>query len=77
MYIFGGGFISGLRGLYEGLVTLTTGGEVTEAVVNSIAMYFLTEHLPPTSLEQVIMQSVVGAVLAAILWYIAVPKRGR
>lgn len=69
MYIFG----SGIMSAWAGFNTLAQGGGMIEATI----MYFLTEYLPPTSIRAVIAQAVVGAVVAAILWYISVPKKGR
>lgn len=69
MYIFG----SGIMSAWAGFNTLTRGGGLIEATL----AYFLTEYLPPTSVEDIITQAVVGAVVAAILWYISVPKKGR
>lgn len=61
MYIFGGGILS----VASGLTHLFTSRSVFEAVM----VYFFTEYLPPTSVEDVVMQVVVGVVTAGLLWY--------
>ena len=61
MYIFGGGLLS----IASGLTHLFTSKSVFEAVM----VYFLTEYLPPTSIEDVIAQVVIGTFTAGFLWY--------
>jgi len=61
MYIFGGSIFSAV----SGLTRLFTSRSVLEATM----VYFLTEYLPPTSVEDVIGQVVVGTVVAGLLWF--------
>jgi hypothetical protein len=37
--------------------------------------YFATKHLPPTSIEQVVTQTVLGSVVAGVKWFILTPRR--
>lgn len=69
MYIFGSGIFS----VWAGFSNFAREGNPLEAVL----AYFIAEYLPPTSVGDVLLQAVVGAVVAAILWYISVPKKGR
>jgi len=69
MYIFG----SGIMSVWAGFSNFARGGNLIEAAL----VYFLAEYLPPTSVGDIITQAVVGAVIAALLWYISVPKKGR
>lgn len=69
MYIFG----SGIMSVWAGFSTFTREGNPIEAAL----AYFIAEYLPPTSVGDVFFQAVVGACVAAFLWYIAVPKKGR
>jgi predicted DNA repair protein MutK len=61
MYIFGGGILS----VVDGLSHLLTEQSVFEAIL----VYFISEYLPPTSLEEIILQTAVGTVVAGILWF--------
>ncbi|UVE50081.1 hypothetical protein KU306_14405 [Haloferax larsenii] len=66
MYIFGGGVMS----FFEA-VTHTIG----DGFVSGMAYYFLTKYLPPTSVSQVVVQIVMGAIVAGILWYVKTPRQ--
>mgnify|MGYP006268221097 CR=1 FL=1 len=61
MYIFGGIFMS----LLSGFQAFRNSGDVANAVI----AYVFSEALPPTSIQSVITQSVVGAIIAGLLWY--------
>lgn len=61
MYIFGGSIFS----VAAGLTHLFDKRNVLEAIM----VYFVTEYLPPTSIEEVIGQVVAGSVVAGLLWY--------
>ena len=61
MYIFGGGILS----LFDGISHLFTEQNVFEAML----VYFISEHLPPTSIEGVLIQTIVGSIGAGLLWY--------
>jgi len=61
MYIFGGGILS----VWNGLSHLLTGQNVLEAIL----VYFMAEYLPPTSIEEVLFQTVVGTIVAGLLWF--------
>lgn len=59
MYIFGGGILSVLYGLSH----LPTGQNVFEATL----VYFFSKYLPPTSVEDVLIQAAVGSLVAGFL----------
>jgi len=61
MYIFG----SGILAVWNGVSHFFTEQNVLEAIV----VYFLAEYLPPTSVEEVIIQTAVGSVVAGLLWF--------
>lgn len=61
MYIFGGGILS--------VVTGVTHLFSKQSILEAITMYFLTEYLPPTSLEEVLLQVGLGTVTAGFFWY--------
>lgn len=61
MYIFGGGILSVL----DGLSHLATEQNVFEAIV----VYFFSKYLLPTSIEDVLIQAVVGSLVAGFLWF--------
>ena len=68
MYIFGGGILAVL----EAIFSTFEGG-----FIQGILFYFVTKYLPPTSVEQILLQIVLGSFIAAIKWYNNVPKIGR
>ncbi|UHQ98190.1 hypothetical protein HYG81_19005 (plasmid) [Natrinema zhouii] len=61
MYLFGGGILS----LVSSLSHLFTERSVFKAIV----VYFFSEYLPPTSIEEILLQTVVGSVAAGLTWY--------
>ena len=61
MYIFGGGILS----VWNGLSHLVTGQNVLEAIL----VYFMTEYLPPTSIEEILFQTAVGTIVAGLSWF--------
>lgn len=61
MYIFGGGILSFLSGLQH----LFTSQNVFDAMM----VYFTTKYLPPTSVSGVIIQALIGSVVAGLSWY--------
>lgn len=61
MYIFGGGILSVL----DGLSHLATEQNVFEA----IAVYFFSKYLPPTPIEDVLLQAAIGSLVAGLLWF--------
>lgn len=67
MYIYG----AGLLALWNAYVE-TVGGSFVMATVG----YFVTKYLPPTSVEQVVVQLVFGAVVASVKWYVFTPRQG-
>lgn len=67
MYIFGGGVLSLLEG-----VTHT----VEHGFVYGALYYFVTKYLPPTSIQQVVVQISLGAMAAGALWYVNTPRQG-
>jgi hypothetical protein len=68
MYIYGAGLLALWNGILE-----TIGGSFVMATFD----YFITKYLPPTSVEQVIVQILLGSVVAGVKWYIFTPRRGR
>ena len=36
--------------------------------------YFVTKHLPPTSLGQIVIQIVLGSVVAGVKWFFLTPR---
>jgi hypothetical protein len=65
MYIFGAGVLATLNVLPH----LLDGNLVIMALD-----YFFTKYLPPTSLEQVFLQTGLGSFWAAIKWYVFTPR---
>lgn len=65
-YIFGAGILAVLNAFPH----LLDGNFAMMAVD-----YFATKHLPPTSIEQVITQTVLGSVVAGIKWFIFTPRQ--
>lgn len=61
MYLFGGGILS----VFSGISHLITSRNLFEAIL----VYFLTEYLPTTSIGDVIVQVVVGSLVAGAVWY--------
>lgn len=68
MYIYG----AGLLALWNG-GTAMAGESFTMAVFE----YFFTKYLPPTSVDQVFAQVLLGAAVAATKWYIFTPRQSR
>jgi len=68
MYIYG----AGLLALWNAYVE-TVGGSFIMATVD----YLVTKYLPPTSVEQVVVQLMLGAVVASVKWYAFTPRQGR
>jgi hypothetical protein len=48
------------------------GGSFVSAALD----YFLTKFLPPTPVEQVLVQVSLGTVVAGAKWYLFTPRRG-
>lgn len=67
MYIFGGGIIS----LFKTLDHLAQGD-----FIQAFLQHYIYSQLPPTSIENIIGNAVVGAICAGLLWFIAMAKRG-
>ena len=61
MYIFGSGILSVLNGLSHFLTE--------QNVLEAMLVYFLAEYLPPTSIEEVLIQTAVGSIVAGLLWF--------
>ena len=66
MYIFGGGIIT----FFKTAQYLFSG-----KFVNAFLEYFVMSALPPTSLEQIFSQAIIGACIAGLFWFIAMAKR--
>ncbi|WP_156146068.1 hypothetical protein [Methanococcoides methylutens] len=66
MYLFGGTVLTFFNTISE----LFSGN-----FVNAFLEYFVYSALPPTSLSNLIVQPIVGSVVAGISWYIAMSKR--
>lgn len=67
MYIYG----AGLLAMWNAYVATMNG-----SFIRATFQYFFTKYLPPTSVEQVVVQLVLGAVIAGAKWYIFVPRQG-
>ena len=67
MYIYG----AGLLAIWNAYVEMV-GGSFVAATFD----YFVTKYLPPMSVEQVIIQVCLGAVVAGVKWYVFTPRRG-
>lgn len=62
MYLFGGVFMSAVSSLPH----LIAGD-----FVNAFVTYLMTEALPPTSIEQVLIQMGIGTIAAGSKWFIS------
>jgi hypothetical protein len=67
MYIYGAGLLAMWNAWVE-----TLGGSFVSATFS----YFVTKYLPPTSLEQIVLQVTFGAFVAATKWYVFTPRQG-
>ncbi len=67
MYAFGGGLIS----LYHTWQYIFQGN-----FIEAFIIYYITSALPPTSVEQVLCNAILGACVAGGLWFIAMAGRG-
>lgn len=67
MYVFGGGTLAFLEALQHSL---------NGSFVSAAFFYFTTKYLPPSSVEQVIIQILVGSLYAGFKWYIKTPRMG-
>jgi len=67
MYIFGGTIVT----LFSTFTYLFS-GRFIEAFVE----YFINSALPPTSIEHVIGQAVIGVLVAGGSWFLAMAARG-
>lgn len=67
MYVYGAGLLAFWNAYVE-----VIGGSFVSATLD----YFLTKYLPPTSVEQVLVQVSLGAVVAGAKWYLFTPRRG-
>lgn len=67
MYLFGGTIIT----LFKTFNQLFSGH-----FIEAFLQYYIYGALPPTSLEHVILQAILGAVVAGVSWFIAMAARG-
>jgi len=65
-YIFGAGILAVLNSLPH-----LIDGNFVMVVVD----YFATKHLPPTSVEQALTQTVLGSTVAGLKWFLLTPRR--
>ena len=63
MYAYGGGIVT----LFSTIHHILSGG-----FIQAFIEYFVTSALPPTSIEHIVFQIMVGSVAAGIKWYLAV-----
>lgn len=42
--------------------------------VQTVFQYFFTKYLPPTSVEQIVVQVVVGTTVAGLRWFVFTPR---
>jgi hypothetical protein len=66
MYVFGGT----INTAYNTLNQLFSGN-----FVNAFVEYYIKNALPPTSIEHVFGQAVLGAGIAAILWFVGMAAK--
>jgi hypothetical protein len=64
-YIFGAGVLASLNALPH----LFDGSFIMMAFD-----YFATKYLPPTSLDQVLVQTVLGSTVAGVKWFLVTPR---
>ena len=67
MYIYG----AGLLALWNAYVEVIAGSFIMASID-----YFFTKYLPPSSVEQVVVQLLLGAVVASVKWYVFTPRQG-
>lgn len=67
MYIFGG-TVMNIETVLEALQQPN--------VVKAIVFVFLSEVLPPTSIEEILIQVLAGSIVAGLLWYVSEGGRG-
>ena len=67
MYIFGGVIIT----LFNTLNQLFSGN-----FIEAFLEYFVYSALPPTSLSHILIQVVVGTLVAGFKWFVAMAARG-
>ena len=67
MYIFGAGIIT----LFKTFEHIFTGD-----FVSAFLQYYIYSQLPPTSIEVIFTNAIVGAVVAGFSWFFAMAKRG-
>ena len=64
-YIYGAGILA----LMNALPHFIDGN-----LIQMLFQYFFTKYLPPTSVGQVIMQVVVGTLVAGLRWFVFTPR---
>lgn len=78
-YIFKGPFTNPVAFYIFGAGILAVVNAFPHLLDGNFAMmavdYFATKHLHPTSIEQVVTQTVLGSVVAGVKWFILTPRR--
>lgn len=64
-YIFGAGILA----IVEALPHLADGN-----FIQMVVTYFAVKHLPPTSIGQILSQTILGTFVAGVKWFIFVPR---
>jgi len=67
MYIFGGVIITFIN---------TVGNLLSGDFIHAFIEYFINSALPPSSIQQVLLQVVAGTLIAGSKWFIAMLLRG-
>lgn len=65
-YIYGAGLLALLN---------ATSHVIQGEFVQMALKYFTTKYLPPTSIEQVIGQVLIGTFVAGVKWFVLTPRR--
>lgn len=66
---YGGGYVA----LESGINTLESAGSVTpDVLLRAYVAYLSTKYLPPTTLADLLIPIIVGAVLAGLAWRVNV-----
>lgn len=68
---YGGGFYAILRALRAGLPPEPT---ASETLLDVFLAYFMTKYLPPTSLSDILIPIVLGAIVAGWKWRQSQPR---
>ena len=65
---YGGGFVA----IWSAFVVINQNQATVDTFISAYIEYITTKYLPPTSLSDLILPIVVGAVLAGLKWRVGV-----